>query len=148
MSSNGALRAACDVLAAPKTMALIAVAAVSAIDFVELLHEPQRRRRPYPKKFRFAQRTSNLTELEFQSEYRLSRDAFAAVLGKIEPDIRPKRKRAASSLDADVKLAVTLRYCAGAAAGVGWWAGLSGPSRACEGVAVAGGGVRLPLRAH
>jgi hypothetical protein len=44
-----------------------------------------------------------------------------------------------------------LKRSVGAASVLLWPASgepVSGPSRACEGVTVAGGGVRLPLRAH
>ena len=68
MSSNNARSAVRDALAAPRMVTLLAMAAVEAVDFCGLVHEPQRRRR-YPKKFHFQQRTSNLTELEFQNEF-------------------------------------------------------------------------------
>ncbi len=89
-------------------------------DFIRFLLKPGEfrtvRKKPRSTRRRFGEMTSSLTDTDFRSVFRMSRDTFQKLLGHIAPYLTRNRSIALPStagvVEPDVRLAMTLRMLA------------------------------------
>ncbi len=77
------------------------------------------RKKPRSTRRRFGEVVSSLTDADFRSAFRMSRDAFQKLLERVAPYLTPNGSMAlrssAGAIEPDVRLAITLRMLAGGA---------------------------------